>query len=99
MVSVGGKEAMELINRYGKIAILTDNIYAEDRIYVIKPPDAPRIKVAVERAITDPSREQLEEYLLLSGYTTVDEWLEEFRSRGGLEPPNLVVFKKLAIME
>lgn len=65
MVSVGGKDAMELINRYGKIAILTDNIYAEDRIYVIKPPDVPRIKAAAERTITYPGREQLEEYLHL----------------------------------
>ncbi len=99
MVSVGGKGAEELVNRYGKIAILTDNIYAEDRIYVIKPPDAPRIKVAVERAIVDPSSEELEKYLHLSGYGTVDEWLSEFRNRGGLEPPNLVVFKKLAILK
>ena len=65
VVSVGGKDAEELINRYGKIAILTDNIYAEDRIYVIKPPDAPRIKAAAERTNTYPSREQLEEYLHL----------------------------------
>jgi len=53
----------------------------------------PRIKATVEKVIVNPSREDLEKHLSISGFRSVDEWLKTAEELHGRNPNRLVVIK------
>jgi len=90
------RRAMDQLLSHGILATLRTYPYERKlggTILIRGLGDKPHIKATVEKVIVNPSREDLEKHLSISGFSSVDEWLKTAERLHRRNPNRLVVIK------
>ncbi len=85
-------KVVAVMRQHGRLATLRTFPYQSGKRVVIKHPGG-RLRGEVELVITDPKREDLERFLEISGFKSVEEWWDTAVKLHGANPRYLVVVR------